>query len=183
MNNAEKMGLLVGLLRRDLNGAVVDSMEELGIHYSRNWGVGLPAIRKAAGAFAPDHDFARFLYAQELRELRLSAFAIADPAAVTVDELDFWGAGVENTELAENLACSLLSRTALASEVSQKWLCADKPLLLQYCALLALARMAEGGNSGLAVPDIRALAQRYAEGGDSLTKRAACDLLIRIDRE
>lgn len=180
MGNAEKMGLLIGLLRPNVNGAVVESMEELGIRYPRNWGVGLPAVRKAAGAFAPDHDLARFLYVQELRELRLSAFVIADPSAVTAEELDFWGNGAINTELVENLAFSLLSRTALATALVDKWLCADKPILLQYAALLALARMVDSGNCDLSMQEMAECAEHYLESVDPLIRRAASDLIGKL---
>ena len=120
--NREKMAALVRMLRRDINGAVVERMEQLGIRYECNWGVSLHAVRRAASLFAPDHAFARFLYGQNLRELLLSAFVIADPRAVSADELAFWGAGVKNSELAENLAFSLLSHTSLARPLAEKWL-------------------------------------------------------------
>ena len=120
--NREKMAALVRMLRRDINGAVVERMEQLGIRYECNWGVSLHAVRRAASLFAPDHAFARFLYGQNLRELLLSAFVIADPCAVSADELAFWGAGVKNSELAENLAFSLLSHTSLARPLAEKWL-------------------------------------------------------------
>ena len=81
--NREKMAALVRMLRRDINGAVVERMEQLGIRYECNWGVSLHAVRRAASLFAPDHAFARFLYGQNLRELLLSAFVIADPRAVS----------------------------------------------------------------------------------------------------
>ena len=139
--NREKMAALVRMLRRDINGAVVERMEQLGIRYECNWGVSLHAVRRAASLFAPDHAFARFLYGQNLRELLLSAFVIADPCAVSADELAFWGAGVKNSELAENLAFSLLSHTSLARPLAEKWLAEDAPSLLRYSALLALSRM------------------------------------------
>ena len=119
--NREKMAALVRMLRRDINGAVVERMEQLGIRYECNWGVSLHAVRRAASLFAPDHAFARFLYGQNLRELLLSAFVIADPRAVSADELAFWGAGVKNSELAENLAFSLLSHMSLARPLAEKW--------------------------------------------------------------
>ena len=132
--NREKMAALVRMLRRDINGAVVERMEQLGIRYECNWGVSLHAVRRAASLFAPDHAFARFLYGQNLRELLLSAFVIADPCAVSADELAFWGAGVKNSELAENLAFSLLSHTSLARPLAEKWLAEDAPSLLRYSA-------------------------------------------------
>lgn len=181
MDCAEKMGLLVGLLRRDVNGAVVDSMEELGIRYPRNWGVSLPAIRKAAGAFSPDHEFARFLYGQELRELRLAALIIADPLAVTADELRFWGAGVENSELAENLAFSLLSRTSLSRTIAAEWLREGEPALLQYCSLLSLTRMLDNGNCELSVGELAELTLPLMDSYDSLTQRAATGLSAKLD--
>lgn len=36
--NREKMAALVRMLRRDINGAVVERMEQLGIRYECNWG-------------------------------------------------------------------------------------------------------------------------------------------------
>lgn len=110
--NREKMAALVRMLRRDINGAVVERMEQLGIRYECNWGVSLHAVRRAASLFAPDHAFARFLYGQNLRELLLSAFVIADPCAVSADELAFWGAGVKNSELPRTslFRCSRIRR-------------------------------------------------------------------------
>ena len=113
-SNTEKMAAYMRLIKREINGAVSESMERRGIHYPCNWGVSLHVVRRAAATFAPDHPFARFLCGQQLRELRLASYVIADPEAVTADELDFWGASVTNVELAENLAFSLLSRTRLA---------------------------------------------------------------------
>ena len=157
--NREKMAALVRMLRRDINGAVVERMEQLGIRYECNWGVSLHAVRRAASLFAPDHAFARFLYGQNLRELLLSAFVIADPCAVSADELAFWGAGVKNSELAENLAFSLLSHTSLAR--------------LRYSALLALSRMRGSDGRLPDGVDGDALAARFAGDGSVLVRKAA----------
>lgn len=48
---------------------------------------------------------------------------------------------MKNSELAENLAFSLLSHTSLARPLAEKWLAEDAPSLLRYSALLALSRM------------------------------------------
>ena len=157
--NREKMAALVRMLRRDINGAVVERMEQLGIRYECNWGVSLHAVRRAASLFAPDHAFARFLYGQNLRELLLSAFVIADPCAVSADELAFWGAGVKNTSLARPLA--------------EKWLAEDAPSLLRYSALLALSRMRGSDGRLPDGVDGDALAARFAGDGSVLVRKAA----------
>lgn len=171
--NREKMAALVRMLRRDINGAVVERMEQLGIRYECNWGGSLHAVRRAASLFAPDHAFARFLYGQNLRELLLSAFVIADPRAVSADELAFWGAGVKNSELAENLAFSLLSHTSLARPLAEKWLAEDAPSLLRYSALLALSRMRGSDGRLPDGVDGDALAARFAGDGSVLVRKAA----------
>lgn len=141
MTDTEKMVALMRAMKRRMNGAVAEAMERRGIRYPANWGVAVPDIRKAAAAFAPDHSFARFLWKQQLRELRLAALTIADPAAVDAEELDFWGDGAVNPELAENLAFSLLSRTVLDRAIVERWGRNDVPPLLNYCMLLTLTRM------------------------------------------
>ncbi len=167
------MGALVRMLRRDINGAVVGRMEELGVRYVSNWGVSLHAVRRAAALFAPDHAFARFLYGKQLRELLLSAFVVADPESVTAEELAFWGAGVTNAELAENLAFSLLSHTSLAGPLAEEWLRADAAPLLRYCALLALARMRDGDGRLPDGVDGVELAARFADDESALVRKAA----------
>ncbi len=153
------------------SGVVVERMEQLGMRYECNWGVSLHAVRRAASLLAPDHAFARFIYGQNLRELLLSAFVIADPCAVSADELAFWGAGVKNYELAENLAFS--SHTSLAPPLAEKWLAEDAPSLLRYSALLALSRMRSSDGRLPDGVDSNALAARFAGDGSVLVRKAA----------
>ncbi len=176
-SNAEKMAAYMRLIKREINGAVSESMESRGIHYPCNWGVSLHVVRRAAASFAPDHAFARFLCGQQLRELRLASYAIADPQAVTAGELDFWGGSVTNVELAENLAFSLLSRTGLAGTVMERWGTDQAPELLRYCALLTAARAKER-----LTPSERSLAaaqaSRFAEEGNPAWIRQAAGNLL-----
>lgn len=174
-SNTEKMAAYMRLIKREINGAVSESMERRGIHYPCNWGVSLHVVRRAAATFAPDHPFARFLCGQQLRELRLASYVIADPEAVTADELDFWGASVTNVELAENLAFSLLSRTRLAGPLLERWCTPEAPEALRYCALLALARMKTltPGERDEAL----ACAARFAEEDNPALVRQAASLL------
>lgn len=181
-SNAEKMAAYMRLIKREINGAVSESMEQRGIHYPCNWGVSLHVVRRAAATFAPDHAFARFLCGQQLRELRLASYAIADPQAVTAEELDFWGASVTNVELAENLAFSLLSRTRLAATVMERWCRPEAPELLCYCALLTLARNRQLSAAERA--EALACAARFSEEGHpALIRQAASNLQEALSEE
>lgn len=132
------MVALLGELRRERNGAVADAMCLCGKPYGLNYGVSLPTLRRIARAETPDHDFARYLYVQDVRELRLAALYIAQPERVTMDEAVFWAAGIVNSEVAEEASFALLSRVGVLPELFRNWITASP--LLQYAALLAAAR-------------------------------------------
>ena len=138
MDFTSRMVALLGELRRERNGAVADAMCLCGKPYGLNYGVSLPTLRRIARAETPDHDFARYLYVQDVRELRLAALYIAQPERVTADEAAFWAAGIINSEVAEEASFALLSRVGVLPELFRSWITASP--LLQYAALLAAAR-------------------------------------------
>ncbi|EKC80581.1 DNA alkylation repair enzyme, partial [human gut metagenome] len=100
----------------------------------------LPTLRRLARAETPDHDFAEFLFRQDVRELRLAAFHIAEPDRLTPDDSAFWAAGIDNNELAEEAAFALLSRAGAFPALFGRWIAPSQPLLLRYAALMAAAR-------------------------------------------
>ena len=139
MDFTSRMVALLGELRRERNGAVADAMRCYGAPYGLNYGVSLPTLRKLARAETPDHDFARYLYLQEVRELRLAALHIARPESLTPDEFPAWAAGIVNSEVAEEAAFAFLSRSAAFPALFDAWI-ADPNPLLRYAALHSAAR-------------------------------------------
>lgn len=139
MDFTSRMVALLRELRRERNGAVADTMGYYGAAYGLNYGVSLPTLRKLARAEHPDHDFARYLYRQDVRELRLAALHIARPDRLCADEFPAWAAGIVNSEIAEEAAFALLSRTEALPALFREWI-ASPDALLQYAALLAAAR-------------------------------------------
>ena len=139
MDYTSRMVALLRELRRERNGAVADSMRYYGTPYGLNYGVSLPTLRRIARAEAPDHAFARYLYRQDVRELRLAALHIACPACLTPEEFPAWAAGIVNSEIAEEAAFALLGRAEAFPVLFSAWI-ASPDALLQYAALLAAAR-------------------------------------------
>lgn len=115
MDYTSRMAALLGRFRRERNGVVADTMQYRGKAYGLNYGVSLPTIRAVARAERPDSDFARFLYRQDVRELKLATFWIADPVQVTSVEFSDWGEGIANSEMAEECAFALMSRSRAAT--------------------------------------------------------------------
>lgn len=139
MEYTTRMVRLLEALRRERNGAVADAMRFQGRPCGLNYGVSLPTVRALARAEGCDHGFARYLYEQDVRELKLAACTVADPAALDSAEAEFWGAGAVNSELAEELAFALLSRSPELDTICGSWVSGSSSLR-RYTALMAAAR-------------------------------------------
>lgn len=109
-------------LRVEKNGAVSDAMANRGLAYGMNYGVSLPTIKDVAAEFGVDHDLAADLWRQEVRELRLAAIYVEDPAAVGDEQLERWGAELGSAEVAQVFGRELLWRTPVALGVVRNWL-------------------------------------------------------------
>ena len=135
----QKKRLLLYRLRKEMNGAALDTMCYFGADYERNYGVQIYAIRNLAREIDINHDLAKSFYAENIREVRLVALWIADAEQVSVDELPFWAEGIINSEVAEQASHALLSRITPIAELLGAW-CSSDNALLAYCALLSAAR-------------------------------------------
>ncbi len=135
MSNVTRFSKLLGECRRQMNGAVAGSMRYYGADYGLNYGVSLPTIRSLATSEGKDHKYARYLYLQQVREIRLASFHIAQADELTASELDFWAEGIINSEVAEEAAFALFQYVDFITQ----WL-ESKNELLVYTALLSIAK-------------------------------------------
>lgn len=162
------MTALLGELRRQRNGAVADSMGYYGRTYGLNYGVSLPTVRELARAEARDDEYARLLWRQDVRELRLAALHVAEPACLTAERAAEWAAGIDTSELAEEAAFALLSRAEALPALFAAWTAEGAAPLLGYAALLAAARRPDPKWCGEAA---RVLGRAEAEGAESALLR------------
>ena len=139
MDNTQRMITLLGRVRKQMNGAVSESMANDGENYGLNYGVSIATLREIAATEQPDHDFAKYLYQQQVRELRLIACHLAEPAKVDIHDFPFWSRGIRNAELAEELAFALLSKIYDINSLMGIWT-TESNELIAYAALMAAAR-------------------------------------------
>ena len=135
----QKKRLLLYRLRKEMNGAALDTMRYFGEDYERNYGVQIYAIRNLAREIGSDHELATYFYTQNIREVRLVALWIADAGKVSVADFSFWASGIINSEVAEQASHALLSCIEPVAALLAEW-CASENTLLAYCALLSAAR-------------------------------------------
>lgn len=155
------MAELLRELRRQTNGAVVGDMHSRGIDYPLSYGVSAADVKALAARYAPDHAFARLLASQQVRELRMAAYYIADPALVCPTEA-CWAESITTAELAEH-AAMLIGQSPCAEDFVVQWLTTERPLL-QYAALLSGAKALAAGPSGWDTPRLVALIKPLVGG-------------------
>lgn len=171
-SHTSRMVALLGAFRRERNGLVADTMHYDGVRYGLNYGVSLPTIRSLVREEAADHDFARFLFAQQVRELQLAALHLADPQRLNdSDEARYWLSGLRNSELAEEAAFALLCRVEALPCILQQSL--QTPATMWHYALwMAAARSSQ--------PDCEMIAQTLATLRDVAADTAAEPHLLRL---
>ena len=172
-----RMVALLGAMRRERNGAVADAMRYYGADYGLNYGVSLPTVRTLARACGRDHEFARYLYAQEVRELRLAALHIAEPERLTADEFAFWGGGICNSEVAEEAAFALLGRIDAFDELFRSW-CNGGTLLEGYAAVMAARREDSLNHIDTAAAWLRRVAASEEHSAARLAGRGVATLFV-----
>ncbi len=171
-NNTSRMATLLGRLRREMNGAVSESMARGGIQGMLNYGVSLPTIVDIARQQPADYEFAKFLYRQQVRELKISALLIAPPQNLTRQELGFWIDGAATYELADILSLNLLSKSDCLGE-AQNLLSSDKPMEA-YIAIKWLTSSRER------IPDEQLLLPLCRFGDNMMIARAAVAYFLNV---
>ena len=139
MDNTQQMISLLGRLRKQMNGAVAESMATHGQKYGLNYGVSIATVREIVASEPKDYAYAKYLYTQQVRELRLAACHVANPKMVDTHEFPFWARGINNAELAEELAFALLSKIYDINSLMGVW-CTESSEMVAYAALMAASR-------------------------------------------
>ena len=139
MDSTQRMISLLGRLRKQMNGAVSESMQRDGQKYGLNYGVSIATVREIVAEEERDYEFSKYLFKQQVRELRLAACHIAEPAKVDTHEVPFWSRGIVNSELAEELAFALLSKIYDINSLMGVWT-VESNELVAYAALMAASR-------------------------------------------
>ena len=103
-----------------------------------NYGVSLPTIRSKAAEVGKDNELAKYLYKQQVRELRLAALHIAEPKQMNIAEADFWAEGVINSEIAEEMAFALLRYSEDIEAFFSRWT-ESRNKFLAHAAMMAAA--------------------------------------------
>lgn len=178
MDYTSKMLALLGRLRREMHGEVSVAMCYYGKSYGLNYGVSLHTLRSIAREEVQNYEFAKYLFKQDVRELRLSALTIAEPEYIVIDDLNSWSGGIVNSEIAEEAAQQLFSKVepTLLRQIFKLWIASESALLV-YCALLSASR-SSGVEQVVEVSDILDIVERHPD--HRLLAKGVVNLLVAL---
>ena len=137
MDDTALMIRLLSRLRKEMNGAVVEAMQQRGVNYPLNYGVSFPTIRDIAKPYAPNHSLAQLLYKQQVRELKFAAAWIDDPQQVDAEQMRKWAEDFVYSEQVEQTVYALFRYVApsVAGPVAMEWMESDA-VMKRYAGLL-----------------------------------------------
>lgn len=96
-------------------------MGRYGITGSKTLGVRVPVLRQLAREYKPNHALAEALWTIELRETRVLASMVADPAKTTPELMDAWITGFTNWEVCDQCCMNLFRETPHAWTKVTEW--------------------------------------------------------------
>ena len=106
------------------NGVVVETMQNMGLKYSVNYGLSMSQIDLVANSIKKDNDLAFFLWRQKERESKLLAIRILHDHNLNSNQIANFIDGITNIELAEQTVIQLLiklnSKYEMALELIKK---------------------------------------------------------------
>jgi hypothetical protein len=123
------------------NGEVADSMTQRGVVYKLNLGASIISLQQLAGRYSPDHLLALKLWNKQWRETMILATLLEKPEEVTENQMDFWVRQIQQTEIAEQVAMNLFSKTPFAFEKAVEY-CLEKKTPCKITGLLMMGRLA-----------------------------------------
>ncbi len=123
------------------NREVLDSMTQRGVVYKLNLGASVISLQNLAAEYTKNHLLALKLWNKQWRETMILATLLEKPEEVTENQMDFWVRQIQHTEIAEQTAMNLFSKTPFAYEKAIEF-CLGKKTLCKITGLLMMGRLA-----------------------------------------
>lgn len=137
MDCTQCMVHLLQKLRKQMNGAMLDTFVLYGKKYGVCYGVSIPELKHIARELAPSDELFRFLFRQQVRELKIISLFVAEKEKITADDATFLSQGIINSEMAELSAKYLLCSLDCLDEIVRRVMGEDE--MLSYALLMALS--------------------------------------------
>jgi 3-methyladenine DNA glycosylase AlkD len=136
-NLDEQMKLIQQRIRKLMNGEIASQLQVAGMNYPKLYGVSLVHLRQLSQEITPGNDLADRLWHRMIRETMVLATMVAKRDSISDEQLMQWADGINNLELAEQIAFNLLGKREKSTVLIEKWMLHPQ-FYVRYAALMAL---------------------------------------------
>lgn len=99
----------------------LEGQARFGIDISGSLGISMSRIRPLARRIGRDHGLALHLWDSGIREARILATLVDDPALVTEDQMEAWARDFRSWEVVDAACCNLFDRTPFRYAKAVEW--------------------------------------------------------------
>src|SRR5438552_18060371 len=99
----------------------VAGMARFGIETSKAFGVSIPQIRDLAKKIGTNHELAQQLWVSEIREARILASMVDDPARVSEEQMEKWAIEFDSWDVVDGCCGNLFDKTKFAVRKAHEW--------------------------------------------------------------
>jgi 3-methyladenine DNA glycosylase AlkD len=99
----------------------LDAMARFGLTGDGRLGLAVPTLRALAREFRRDHELALALWDTGIPDAQILAGMVADPARLTVAQMDHWVAGMRAWDVCDQACLNAFVRSPLAWDAIPRW--------------------------------------------------------------
>jgi 3-methyladenine DNA glycosylase AlkD len=132
------------------NPKAIEGMARYGITPQKTFGVSIPNLRKIAKEAGRNRNLAQKLWASDIRETRILASMIDEPAGVTEDQMERWVIDFDYWEICDQCCMNLFEKTRFAYPKAIEWSQREEEFV-KRSGFVLMARLAvsdKGGKDG-----------------------------------
>ncbi len=99
----------------------LEGMARFGMSTGQRLGVAVPTLRRLAKQIGQDHALALELWQSGIADARILASMVADPAALTAEQMEAWVAGFDSWDVCDQVCMNLFEKSPHARAKIQEW--------------------------------------------------------------
>ncbi|HEY8875923.1 MAG TPA: DNA alkylation repair protein [Roseateles sp.] len=119
--SSTRLDLALQRLRAAARPEALEAMARFGLTGDARLGLAVPTLRALAREFKRDHELALALWDTGIPDAQMLAGMVAEPAKLTVAEMDHWVAGMRAWDVCDQACTNAFVKSSLAWEAIPRW--------------------------------------------------------------
>lgn len=116
-----RLDLALQRLRAAARPEALEAMARFGLTGDGRLGLAVPTLRALAREFKRDHELALALWDTGIPDAQILAGMVADPARLTVEQMDHWVAGMRAWDVCDQACTNAFVKSPLAWGLIPRW--------------------------------------------------------------